>query len=88
VYFALLAVYALGAQGREAERQAGYFLVIKRVTCSPGGCGCRCDRLAARTTSGFSEGTKQAARVRNAAPISLIDGDQLTDLLIERDTSG
>jgi restriction system protein len=35
------------------------------------------------TTGGFSEGAKEAARVRNAATISLIDGEQLTDLLIE-----
>lgn len=35
------------------------------------------------TTAGFSEGAKEAARVRNAPTISLIDGERLTDLLIE-----
>ena len=35
------------------------------------------------TTSGFSQGAKSVARVRNAAPITLIDGDRLADLLIE-----
>jgi restriction system protein len=35
------------------------------------------------TTSGFSQGAKGVARVRNAAPITLIDGDRLADLLIE-----
>jgi restriction system protein len=34
------------------------------------------------TTRGFSQGAKNAARVRNAATITLIDGDRLTDLLI------
>ncbi len=35
------------------------------------------------TTGGFSKGAKEVARVRNVAPITLIDGDRLTDLLIE-----
>lgn len=35
------------------------------------------------TTGGFSQGAKDVARVRNVAPITLIDGDRLTDLLIE-----
>jgi restriction system protein len=35
------------------------------------------------TTGGFSGGTKQAAFERGAAPITLIDGDKLVDLLIE-----
>jgi restriction system protein len=37
------------------------------------------------TTSGFSEGAKGVARVRNAPPIVLIDGDRLADLLIEHE---
>jgi len=37
------------------------------------------------TTGGFSEGAKQVARLRNVAPISLVDGDRLTDLLIEQE---
>lgn len=37
------------------------------------------------TTGGFSEGAKNAARVRNVTPISLIDGDRLADLLIEHE---
>jgi restriction system protein len=37
------------------------------------------------TTSGFSKGAKEVARVRNVAPITLIDGDRLTDLLIEQE---
>jgi len=36
------------------------------------------------TTGGFSQGAKDVARVRNVAPITLIDGDRLTDLLIEQ----
>jgi len=36
------------------------------------------------TTSGFSQGAKDVARVRNVTPITLIDGDHLTDLLIEQ----
>jgi len=36
------------------------------------------------TTSGFSKGAKEVARVRNVAPITLIDGDRLADLLIEQ----
>jgi restriction system protein len=36
------------------------------------------------TTGGFSQGAKNVARVRNVAPITLIDGDRLTDLLIEQ----
>jgi len=36
------------------------------------------------TTGGFSQGAKDVARVRNATPITLIDGDRLTDLLIEQ----
>jgi restriction system protein len=36
------------------------------------------------TTSGFSQGAKDVARVRNVAPITLLDGDRLTDLLIEQ----
>ena len=35
------------------------------------------------TTSGFSAGATEVARVRNAPPIVLIDGDHLADLLIE-----
>lgn len=35
------------------------------------------------TTGGFSLGAKDVARVRNVAPITLIDGDRLTDLLTE-----
>jgi restriction system protein len=35
------------------------------------------------TTSGFSAGAAAVARVRNAPPIVLIDGDRLADLLIE-----
>jgi restriction system protein len=35
------------------------------------------------TTGGFSQGAKDVARVRNVTPITLIDGDRLTDLLIE-----
>ncbi len=35
------------------------------------------------TTGGFSQGAKDVARVRNVAPITLLDGDRLTDLLIE-----
>lgn len=35
------------------------------------------------TTSDFSEGAKQVARLRNVTPISLINGDRLTDLLIQ-----
>jgi restriction system protein len=35
------------------------------------------------TTGGFSAGAKQVARLRNVTPITLIDGDRLTDLLIE-----
>jgi restriction system protein len=34
-------------------------------------------------TSGFSKGTREAAFERSAAPITLIDGDKLIDLLIE-----
>lgn len=34
-------------------------------------------------TSGFSKGTRSAAFERGAAPITLIDGDKLIDLLIE-----
>jgi restriction system protein len=37
------------------------------------------------TTSGFSEGAKGVARVRNAPPIVLIDGSRLADLLIEHE---
>jgi restriction system protein len=37
------------------------------------------------TTGGFSGGAKQVARLRNVTPITLIDGDQLTDLLIEQE---
>lgn len=36
------------------------------------------------STGGFSQGAKDVARVRNVAPITLIDGDRLTDLLIEQ----
>jgi len=36
------------------------------------------------TTGGFSAGAKQVARLRNVTPITLIDGDQLTDLLVEQ----
>ena len=36
------------------------------------------------TTGGFSGGAKQVARLRNVTPITLIDGDQLTDLLVEQ----
>jgi len=35
------------------------------------------------TTGGFSKGAEDVARVRNVAPITLIDDDRLTDLLIE-----
>lgn len=35
------------------------------------------------TTSDFSPGAKQVARLRNVTPISLINGDRLTDLLIK-----
>lgn len=35
------------------------------------------------TTGGFSNGARQAAFERGAAPITLIDGDKLVDLLIE-----
>ncbi|MBU0495131.1 MAG: restriction endonuclease [Chloroflexi bacterium] len=35
------------------------------------------------TTGSFSDGAKQVARLRNVTPISLIDGDRVTDLLIE-----
>jgi restriction system protein len=35
------------------------------------------------TTSGFSKGAAEVARVRNAPLIVLIDGDRLGDLLIE-----
>ena len=37
------------------------------------------------TTGGFSQGAKDVARVHNVAPITLLDGDRLTDLLIEYD---
>lgn len=37
------------------------------------------------TTSGFSKGTRNAAFERGAAPITLIDGDKLVDLLIEHE---
>ena len=37
------------------------------------------------TTSGFSAGATEVARVRNAPPIVLIDGDRLADLLIEHE---
>jgi restriction system protein len=37
------------------------------------------------TTGGFSTGTKKAAFERGAAPITLIDGEKLLDLLIERE---
>lgn len=37
------------------------------------------------TTGGFSAGTKKAAFERGAAPITLIDGEKLLDLLIERE---
>jgi restriction system protein len=36
------------------------------------------------TTGGFSQGAKDVARVRNVTPITLINGDRLTDLLIEQ----
>jgi len=35
------------------------------------------------TTSSFAKGTREAAIERNVAPITLIDGDKLIDLLIE-----
>ena len=35
------------------------------------------------TTSGFSQGATDVARVRNAPVIVLINGDRLADLLIE-----
>ncbi len=35
------------------------------------------------TTSGFSRGAREAALERGAAPITLIDGERLLDLLIE-----
>lgn len=37
------------------------------------------------TTSGFARGTKRAAFAQGAAPITLIDGKKLIDLLIEHD---
>jgi restriction system protein len=37
------------------------------------------------TTGGFSRGTKRAAFERGAPPITLIDGEKLLDLLIERE---
>jgi restriction system protein len=37
------------------------------------------------STSGFSAGATEVARVRNAPPIVLIDGDRLADLLIEHE---
>lgn len=37
------------------------------------------------TTSGFTQGTKDAAFAQGAAPITLIDGRKLIDLLIEHD---
>ncbi len=37
------------------------------------------------TTSGFARGTKKAAFAQGAAPITLIDGKKLIDLLIEHD---
>jgi restriction system protein len=37
------------------------------------------------TTSGFSAGATEVARVRNAPPIVLIDGSRLADLLIEHE---
>ena len=37
------------------------------------------------TTSGFARGTKEAAFARGAAPITLIDGERLIDLLIKHD---
>ncbi len=37
------------------------------------------------TTSGFSAGAKDAAFEKGAAPITLIDGDRLLDLLVEHD---
>ena len=37
------------------------------------------------TTSDFSSGAKDAALLRGAPPISLIDGDRLVDLLIEHE---
>ena len=37
------------------------------------------------TTSGFSKGTREAAFEAGAAPITLIDGDKLVDLLIENE---
>jgi len=37
------------------------------------------------TTSGFARGTKEAAFAQGAAPITLIDGKKLIDLLIEHD---
>jgi restriction system protein len=36
------------------------------------------------TTGSFSGGAKQVARLRNVTPITLIDGEQLTDLLVEQ----
>ena len=35
------------------------------------------------TTGGFSRGTQEAAFERGAAPITLIDGEKLLDLLVE-----
>jgi restriction system protein len=37
------------------------------------------------TTGGFSRGTIQAAFERGAAPITLIDGEKLLDLLVEHE---
>ena len=37
------------------------------------------------TTSGFARGTKEAAFAQGAAPITLIDGEKLIDLLIKHD---
>jgi restriction system protein len=36
------------------------------------------------TTAGFTKGAMEVSRLPNTAPIILIDGDRLTDLLIER----
>jgi restriction system protein len=37
------------------------------------------------TTGGFSKGTEQAAFEREAAPITLIDGEKLIDLLVQHE---
>jgi restriction system protein len=41
------------------------------------------DQGLVMTTAAFTKGAMEVARLPNTAPIILIDGDKLTDLLIE-----